>query len=317
VSVTADSTPQGQGHATVLSQIIADELGLTPDEIQCNLEHDTQKDPWTIAAGTYSCRFTPGTAVAAKVAAVQIREKLAAMAAPMLNVTADRVAFADGLIFAAANPDNALKFHRVAGTAQWAPGTLPEGMEHGLRETGVWSPPELEATNEQDQSNSSLTYGFVFDICAVEVDRDTGQVAIDRYVTLHDAGKLLNPMIAEGQILGSFAQGLGAALYEEFRYDAQGSFLTGTFADYLVPTACEVPEPVILHMESPSPFTPLGAKGLAEGNCMSTPVCIANAVCDALGVDNVTLPLTPSRVTALIAADEPAPPETPIPTRTT
>ena len=131
---------------------------------------------------------------------------------------------------------------------------------------------------------------------------------IDHYVTVHDAGRILNPLIAEGQLFGSFTHGIAQAMYEEFVYGEDGSFKSGTFADYLVPTACEVPEPIILHMESPSPLTPLGAKGLAEGNCMSTPVCLANAVCDALGIENIKLPLTPTKLSALIDIDEPPPP---------
>ena len=113
--------------------------------------------------------------------------------------------------------------------------------------------------------------------------------------------------IAEGQILGSFAQGIGTALYEEFVYGEDGSFRTATFADYLVPTVNEVPPVEILHMETASPFTPLGAKGLAEGNCMTTPVCIANAVADALGVKDVPLPMTPKRIHALMARGEEPP----------
>ncbi|MFP6748797.1 MAG: molybdopterin cofactor-binding domain-containing protein [Alphaproteobacteria bacterium] len=308
VSVNADTVPQGQGHATVLSQIVADELGLRPSDITTALDLDTHKDPWSIAAGSYSCRFTPGTAVAAKIAAGKIRDKLARIAAPMLNVPAGAVEFGGGKIFAADNPDNALKFSRVAGVTHWAPATMPDGMEQGMRETGVWSPPQIDATNAQDQTNSSLTYGFVFDFCGVEIDPDTGQTRIDRYVTMHDSGKLLNPLIADGQILGAFVQGLGAALYEEFIYDEDGNFLSGTFSDYLVPSACEAVEPLILHMETPSPFTPLSAKGLAEGNCMSTPVCVANAVCDALAIEHITLPLSPAKVAALIHGEEPPPP---------
>ena len=163
----------------------------------------------------------------------------------------------------------------------------------------------MEAPDPSDHINTSLTYGFVFDMCGVEVDPVTAMVRIDRYVTMHDAGKLLNPLIAEGQVLGSFAQGIGTALHEEFLYDQDGNFLTGTFADYLIPTVAEVPKPEILHMQSPSPFTPLGAKGMAEGNCMSTPVCIANAVSDALGVNVLQLPLSPKRLHALIDEDEP------------
>jgi ferredoxin-NADP reductase len=115
------------------------------------------------------------------------------------------------------------------------------------------------------------------------LDPVTFQVRIDRYVSMHDAGTLLNPLIADGQVHGAFVQGVAAALYEEFVYDEAGSFLSGSFADYLVPTVSEIPRLEILHQETPSPFTPLGAKGLAEGNCMSTPACIANAVADALG----------------------------------
>src|SRR3984957_1467387 len=122
---------------------------------------------------------------------------------------------------------------------------------------------------------------------------------------MHDAGTLLNPLIADGQVHGAFVQGVAAALYEELVYDDAGSFLSGTFADYLVPTVSEIPRLEILHQETPSPLTPLGAKGLAEGNCMSTPACIANAVADALGVRDIALPLTPRRLHGLMAGAEP------------
>jgi 2-furoyl-CoA dehydrogenase large subunit len=181
---------------------------------------------------------------------------------------------------------------------------LPEGMAPALSETGVWNPPELEPPSHDDRINTSLTYGFVFDMCGIEIDPVTYQVRVDRYVSMHDAGKILNPMIAEGQIRGAFAQGIAAALYEEFVTNEEGAFLTGTFADYLVPTVSEIPPVEMLHMESPSPFTPLGAKGLAEGNCMSVPACIANAVADALGVKDVQLPATPRRIHALMTNGE-------------
>ena len=147
-----------------------------------------------------------------------------------------------------------------------------------------WTPPQLTAPGDDDETNSSLCHGFIFDFCGVEIDRVTGAVRIDKYVTMHDCGRVLHPGMVAGQITGGFAHALGAALYEEFAYAPDGAFLSGTFADYLVPTTMEVPAPVILHIETPSPFTPLGAKGVGEGNCMSTPVCIANAVADALGV---------------------------------
>jgi 2-furoyl-CoA dehydrogenase large subunit len=173
-------------------------------------------------------------------------------------------------------------------------------MAPALSETAVWTPPELEPPSTDDRINTSLTYGFIFDMCGVEIDPVTYHVRVDRYVSMHDAGRIMNPMIAEGQIRGAFAQGIAAALYEEFTYNEDGAFLSGSFADYLVPTVGEIPEVEILHHHSPSPFTPLGAKGLAEGNCMSTPACIANAIADALGVREVELPATPRRIHALL-----------------
>jgi 2-furoyl-CoA dehydrogenase large subunit len=300
VTVTADVTVQGQSHETVLAQIVAGELGLTPDDVEVVLEMDTAKDQWSIAAGTYSSRFASGTAVAAHMAAVQMRDKLKGIAAKQLNVLPDDVELAAGKARSRSNPDNALPFGRVAGTSHWSPVLLPEGMAPALSETGVWTPPELEPPAHDDRINTSLTYGFLFDMCGVEIDPVSYQVRVDRYVTMHDAGRIMNPMIAQGQIRGAFAQGIAAALYEEFSYNEEGAFLTGTFADYLVPTVSEIPPVEILHEETPSPLTPLGAKGLAEGNCMSTPVCIANAIADALGAADVPLPATPRRIHAMI-----------------
>src|SRR5262245_13202472 len=307
VSVTADVTVQGQGHQTVLSQIVADRLGLDPADVKVMLEMDTAKDAWSIAAGTYSCRFSPGTAVAAHLAAMRMRDKLAGIAANQLNILPDDIEFADGHVRSRSNPDNALPFGRVAGTAHWSPAMLPDGMAPGLSETAVWSPAELEPPTTDDRINTSLTYGFVFDMCGVEVDPVTFSLRVDGYVSMHDAGTLLNPLIADGQVHGAFAQGIAAALFEEFVYDENGGFLSGSFADYLVPTVSEIPQLEILHQETPSPLTPLGAKGMAEGNCMSTPACIANAVADALGVKDISLPLTPLRLHALMAGEEALP----------
>jgi len=300
VTVTADVTVQGQSHETVLAQIVAEELGLSTDDVEVVLELDTAKDQWSIAAGTYSSRFAGGTAVAAHMAAGQMRDKIKAIAAKQLNVLPEDVELSGGKVRSRSNPDNALPFSRVAATSNWAPTLLPDGMQPALSETGIWTPPELEAPTHDDKINTSLTYGFIFDICGIEIDPLSYQVRVDRYVSMHDAGRIMNPMIAEGQIRGAFAQGVAAALYEEFCYNEEGAFLSGTFADYLVPTVSEIPPLEILHMESPSPLTPLGAKGLAEGNCMSTPVCIANAIADALGVDDVPLPATPLRIHAMM-----------------
>ncbi len=300
VTVTADVTVQGQSHETVLAQIVAERLGLQADDVEVVLEMDTAKDQWSIAAGTYSSRFASGTAVAAHMAAVQMRDKLKAIGAKQLNVLPDDVELAGGKVRSRSNPDNALPFGRVAGTSHWSPVLLPDGMAPALSETGVWTPAELEPPSRDDRINTSLTYGFIFDMCGIEIDPVTYQVRVDRYVSMHDAGRIMNPTIAEGQIRGAFAQGVAAALYEEFSYNEEGAFLSGTFADYLVPTVAEIPAVEILHMESPSPFTPLGAKGLAEGNCMSTPAAIANAIADALSVRDVILPATPRRIHELM-----------------
>jgi 2-furoyl-CoA dehydrogenase large subunit len=307
VSVQVASVPQGQGHRTALAQVVGDVLGLALHDIRVTAELDTAKDAWSIAAGNYSSRFAGAVAGAAHLAASRLREKLARIAAPLLNVTPDAVVFAGGKIFARGNPDNALGFARIAGTSHWAPQGLGEGVEPALRETVFWTPPTLAAPNEAEEINSSAAYGFIFDFCGVEIDRDTGKLRIDKYVTMHDAGRLINPALVDGQVRGGFANAVGAALSEHFAYGADGSFLSGTFADYLVPTACEVPEPVILHRQTPSPVTPLGAKGVGEGNCMSTPVCLANAAADALGVAEIALPMTPAKLLALIERDEPPP----------
>ncbi len=315
VGVTVASVPQGQGHATVLSQVVADVFGLNPADIAVNVELDTHKDAWSVASGNYSSRFAGAVAGTAHLAATRLRGRLAAIAAAQFGCPPADVVFAGGMVHPRAEPGRALSFARVASGTHWAPALLPQGQEPGLRETAFWTPPQLEAPDPQDHINTSAAYGFVFDICALEIDRASGRVRIERYVTAHDAGRLLNPAFADGQIRGGFAQALGAALMEEFAYSADGAFLSGTFADYLVPTAVEVPEPVILHMETPSPFTLLGAKGLGEGNSMSTPACIANAIADALGpgIDPgaIALPMTPAKILALAGMADPPPP-TPI-----
>ncbi|MDJ0391178.1 molybdopterin-dependent oxidoreductase [Roseomonas sp. E05] len=306
ITVQVASVPQGQGHRTVLAQVVADALGLRPQDVRVVTELDTARDAWSIASGNYASRFAPAVAGAAQIAATRLRDKLARIAATQMNLPAGALEFAEGKIRARGNPENALPFARVASASHWAPGTLPEGLEHGIRETAFWTPPELTAPNEADEVNSSLCHGFIFDFCGVEIDPETLAIRVDRYVTMHDCGRILHPGMVEGQVSGGFAHALGAALYEEHRYAGDGSLETGTFADYLVPTPTEMPELVILHHETPSPFTPLGAKGVGEGNCMSTPACIGNAVADALGLADVTLPVTPSRLAAhLLPAEAP------------
>ncbi len=310
VSVTADSVPQGQGHQTALAQVVADRLGIDPADIAVNLETDTQKDGWSIAAGNYSCRFAPAVASSVHIAASNIRDKVARIASQTLNVPPDDLEFERGRVFARDNPENSVAFYRAAGVAHWSPLSLPDGMMPGLREAVDWSAPELTPTTANDEINTSLAYGFGFDFCGIEIDRATGEVRIDKYVTSHDCGTILNPGLAEGQIRGSFAAAFGATMMEEFVYAEDGSFLSGTFADYLAPTAPEMPELTVLHpVQTPSPYTRLGAKGIAEGNQYSTPACLANAVADALGIEDVETPLAPSRVYEWLHGAERPPPE--------
>jgi 2-furoyl-CoA dehydrogenase large subunit len=308
VSVHVASVPQGQGHRTVLAQVVADTLGLRPADIKVNTEIDTAKDAWSIASGNYASRFAPAVAGTAKIAAERLAGRLARVAAAGLNTESDDIAFAGGFVSSKRNPDNKAPFARIAALSHWSPGALPEDVGHTIRETAFWTPPELAPPDDDDSVNSSLCYGFIFDFCGVEIDRTTLQPRIDRYVTMHDCGTILHPAMVDGQVRGGFAQALGAALYEEYAYAADGSFLSGTFADYLLPTVAEVPEPTILHMQTPSPFTPLGSKGVGEGNCMSTPVCIANAVADALGLADVALPILPARLAETLRGPEFTPP---------
>jgi 2-furoyl-CoA dehydrogenase large subunit len=306
VSVHTASAPQGQGHRTVLAQIVADAFGLAPSDIRTVSEIDTARDAWSIASGNYSSRFAAAVGGAAHLAATRLKEKLARTAAAQLNVPPAEIEFAGGRVRARGNPDNSIPFARLAATSHWSPGMVADGNQ-ALRETVFWTPPELTAPTEADEVNSSLCHGFIFDYCGVEVDRVTGAVRVDKYVTMHDCGRVLHPGMVAGQITGGFAQGIGAALYEEFAYSPDGAFLAGTFADYLLPTTTEVPSPTILHVETPSPFTPLGAKGVGEGNCMSTPVCLANAVADALGIAAIDLPMTPAKLAVHIHPTERAP----------
>lgn len=309
VSVHIASTPQGQGHRTVAAQVVADVLGLRPQDISVITELDTARDAWSIASGNYSSRFAAAVAGTTKLAATRLADKLKSLAASQLGVDAADVRLSGGSVGLSGDPKRTIPFGRLAALAHWSPALVPDHVGPALRETVFWSPPQLAAPTPDDAVNSSLCHGFIFDLAGVEVDRMTGQVRIDRYMTMHDCGTILHPAMVAGQIKGGFAQALGATFFEELAYSEDGAFLTGTFADYLLPTATEVPDVEILHMETPSPFTPLGAKGVGEGNCMSTPVCLANAVADALGVADLTLPLKPGALAALIAGDETSPPE--------
>jgi 2-furoyl-CoA dehydrogenase large subunit len=280
ITVQLPTTPQGQGHRTVVAQVVADRLAVEPREVEVLTASDTSTFPWTVASGNYSSRFS-GVGVGA-----------VALAADKLARKMDEIRRHLG--------DDSLSLRRVAGTAHWNPESLPPGMEPGLQATAYFAAPNLQPPDDRERVASSAAHGFVVDVAVVEVERETGRVQVLDYVSVHDAGRLLNPLLAEGQVRGGLAHGLGAALFERVAYDELGNLLTASFMDYLCPTAADLPEPRIGGRETPSPFTPLGAKGLGEGTTMSAPAAIANAVADAIGRDDVELPLTPPRIWELL-----------------
>jgi 2-furoyl-CoA dehydrogenase large subunit len=297
ITVRMATTPQGQGHKTVAAQVVADVLGVEAADVDVLSELDTGIDAWTVASGNYSSRFSGVGAGAVLRAAQKIEAKLKTIAASELGCSAEEVQLHGGEAW---NGVDSVSLRRLAGIAHWHPAGLPDGLEPGLHETAFYAAPILEPPDEEDRVASSAAHGFLVDVAVVEVERETGAVRVLDYVSVHDAGRLLNPLIVEGQVRGGFAHGAGAALFESVVYDDDGNLLPGTFMDYLCPTAADVPSVRMEHLETPSPFTALGAKGLGEGTTMSAPVAIANAVADAVGVDGVELPLTPSRVWELL-----------------
>jgi 2-furoyl-CoA dehydrogenase large subunit len=281
ITVRVGTTPQGQGHATVCAQIVADALGVDPGTVEVVAELDTSTSAWTVASGNYSSRFAGVGAGAVYLAAQKLAAKVQAIR--------DHVG------------DDTISLRRVAGLAHWHPDALPAGMEPGLHETAFCAAPNLAAPDDDDRVASSAAHGFIADVAVVEVDRETGAVTVLDYVTVHDAGARLNPLLVDGQIRGGFAHGLAAALFERTVYDEDGNLLTGTFMDYLCPTGADVASVRIDHADTPSPYTPLGAKGVGEGNTMSAPAAIASAVADALCRDDLELPLTAPRVWELLS----------------
>jgi 2-furoyl-CoA dehydrogenase large subunit len=299
------STPQGQGHQTVVSQIVADELGLGPDDVTVVDEMDTFTRVWSISSGTYSSRFGSVGTSAVALAARKLKAKLVEYAAHLMEVPVAEVEFRQGAVHRRGPKGVSYSIKDLAGRAHWNTESLADGMEPGLAATAVFGFTGAKAVDAQDRVNSSNTYGFIAEVMAIEVDIATAAIDIVKYVTVHDAGTIINPMIAEGQIYGGALHGLGGALYEELAYDDEGQLLTGTFMDYLVPTASEAPEIEIAHVVSPSPLTPLGSKGLGESSSMTVPAVIANAVSDALrplGVRINELPMTPDKLWRLIDA---------------
>ncbi|MET7995395.1 xanthine dehydrogenase family protein molybdopterin-binding subunit [Amycolatopsis sp. NPDC005232] len=292
VSVLLGTVPQGQGHATVARQLVAQRLGLPQESVRPVVEMDTATTPWTITSGSYSSRFAPLLTSALVAAADKIAETIRAAAGVLLDTDPAGLELADGFVRERDAPDRRVAFRHAAGLVHWDPGSLPEGVPARLYEEAAFNPPQAKAPSTGDQINSSLCYGFVAELVAVRIDPVSLAVEVELVSTVHDAGTILNPKLLEGQVHGALAHALGGALYEELRYADSGQPTSATFMDYLCPTSAEASYPLISdHLETPSPFTTLGAKGCGEGSSMSLPVAIANAVTDALGVEVTTLPL--------------------------
>ncbi len=211
-------------------------------------------------------------------------------------MSADAVELAGGAARLKADPQRAIGVGRLAARAHWNPAGMPGGVSAGMTETFVLDAPTLTSPGDDDRIASAMTYGFVADLAAVEIDKATGKIEIVKYVSVHDVGTMLNPMIVEGQIHGGFAHGLGAALYEELVHDRAGNFVSGTFAEYLCPTAPEMPRVEIGHVSTPTPVNATGAKGMGDGSSMLAPAALANAAADALGREDIELPLSLNRL---------------------
>ncbi|MBO0803058.1 MAG: xanthine dehydrogenase family protein [Nocardiopsaceae bacterium] len=304
VSVLLGTVPQGQGHATVARAIVAERLGLPPEQVRPLVEMDTATTPWTITSGSYSSRFAPLVTSAVVEAADKLAADIKLAASVLLDADPGELELADGHIQVHDYPQRIVAFRHAAGLLHWDPGALPEGAEARTYEEAAFTPPQSKAASRTDQMNSSLCYGFVAELAVVRIDPATLRITLEKVITVHDAGTVLNPVLMEGQVHGALAHALGGALLEEMRYTDDGQ-PTATFMDYLCPTAAEASfELVSDHIQTPSPLTRLGAKGCGEGSSMSLPAAIANAVADALGTDITSLPLHGDRLHEILSGQE-------------
>jgi len=287
VTAITGSSAHGQGHETTFAQIVADHLGVTPDDVLV-VHGDTRSGPEGF--GTFGSRSVAlGGSALARVA-VDVREKARRIAAQLLEAAAADVVGAPGGFQVTGVPQRRVTWREVAVAAYAGGHGLPAGESPGLEAT-VYFQPEAEV----------WTFGAV--LCAVRIEAETGGLAIERLVWVDDAGTVINPLLAEGQLHGSLAQGLGQALCEAIVYDRDGQLLTGTLMDYAIPRADEVPPVVIEKTCTPSPRNPLGAKGVGEAGCIGIPPAVVNAVVDALsplGITHLDMPLTPARLWAAL-----------------
>lgn len=279
----------GQGYETTIAQAVAAGLGVSSNMVSVRLG-DTDVAPYGM--GTRGSRGAVAGAGTAYLAARALRDKVLAIAGHLLEASPADLAIADGRVSVAGAPDRGLTLAEVARTAYLNPVALPPGIEPGLTVTKAYDPPPM-------------TYSNATHACVVEVDPSTGVPRILRYVVVEDAGTLINPMVVDGQIVGATAMALSGTLLEQVVYAPDGQNLTGTFMDYALATASDVPEIEIEHIQTPNPRTPLGLKGMAEGGVMGGIAAVAGAVQDALGHLGVTadhLPLSPNRIMTWLRA---------------
>jgi aerobic carbon-monoxide dehydrogenase large subunit len=296
VTVVTGTSPHGQGHVTTWAQITADALGVGPDDIEV-IHGDTEFSP--TGMDTYGSRSVSVGGTALYKAAEKIRAKARTIAAHELEVAEEDLDWKDGKFQVAGAPDKAKTIPEIAFSA-WTAHSLPADVEPGLFASAVWDPP-------------NFTFPSGAHICVVEVDPDTGRVEIVKYVAVDDCGTIINPMIVDGQVMGGVAQGIAEAMYEEARYDENGTLLTGNMSTYRVPSAAELPGFTLDRTVTPSSTNPMGVKGIGEAGTIASPPAVLNAVADALrpvGVDFIDLPASAERVwRAIQAAEGEAPPE--------
>ncbi|HEY5360636.1 MAG TPA: aerobic carbon-monoxide dehydrogenase large subunit [Streptosporangiaceae bacterium] len=273
---------QGQGHETTFAQIVAQELGLSPDDVEV-VHGDTDRTPFGL--GTYGSRSTPVSGAAAVIVARKVRARARIVASAMMEVSPDDLDWADGAWRVRGDPEQSASIAQIAMAAHGSL-ELPDGVEGHLDAETVYNPP-------------NLTFPFGAYICVTDVDPGTGVVKVRRFIAVDDCGVRINPMIVEGQVHRGLADGIGMALMESIAFDADGNCLGGSFMDYLLPTSVECPSWELGETVTPSPHHPIGAKGVGESATVGSPPAVVNAVIDALrpyGVRHADMPLTPAQV---------------------
>lgn len=283
VIVYSGTSPHGQGEETTFAQLVAAEFGI-PVESVLVLHGDTNSTPE--GRGTYGSRTTAVGGTAVYQASLRLKEKMKQIAAHMLEASSADIDLVDGKFFVVGSPQKSVSFQKVAATANTSNALAP-GIEPGLETTAFFEP-------------EACTFPFGTHICAVEVDTETGEPTITRYVAVDDCGRQLNPLLVAGQIHGGIVQGIGQALYEEVVYDENGQLLTTTLMDYALPIAPELPRFELDHTVTPTTVNPLGVKGVGEAGTIASTPAVAAAIADALGQDHIDMPLKAEKLWRII-----------------